>query len=109
MGLPASFRAGRPVVSLLFRLLHLARAACRDYSIPANRDCPSASIGARSAVQIVLATAVAVLALHPAHAQGTIPHSCEHEGELYRQPGDTFTTTYARCPASVTDDGRHAA
>ena len=105
MGLPASFRAGRPIVSLLFRLLRLARAACRDCSIPAHRDCPSASTRVRSAVQIVLATAVAVVALYPAHAQGTIPHSCEHEGDQYRQPGDPFTTTYARCPASVTDDG----
>ena len=56
-------------------------------------------------MKIVLAAAIAVTVLYPAHAQDTIPHSCEHEGEQYRQPGDTYTTTYARCPAVVIDDG----
>ena len=105
MGLSVSFCAGRPIVSLLFRLLRRASAAFRDGSIPADRGCPSRSTRGRNAVKIVLAAAIAVTVLYPAHAQDTIPHSCEHEGEQYRQPGDTYTTTYARCPAVVIDDG----
>ena len=83
------------------RLVHAGSAwlGRRRRAAAANGLCCASR---RSAIGVLLAFGLAVAALYPAHAQ-TIQHSCEHPGEQYRNPGDSFETTYALCPASVTD------